>query len=360
MKKKFQFIFGLIFLVFIGCSSNEQYFEEKIKVDQFISNTLKTNNLPGISVTILKDGNNIYSKGFGYADIDKKTKISPSNTRFRIGSFSKTMAASALMKLVEEGKIDLDASIYDYVPDYPRKRWEFTSRQIAGHLSGIRSYKDGEMMINKNFSNVKESLNIFKMDSLLHKPDTKYHYSTHAWSLLSVIIENKSDEPFLDYMQANVFDILKMNNTHAEKKDLIDIEKVTYYVIDSTETMVVGPEVDNSWKWAGGGFISTTEDVAKFLLAHSDFKYLTKKSLTEMTTPQKNIYGESTSYGIGWRTRYDKNNNILLGHTGGSVGGTTFAFMAPHSNTIIVITTNLSGASFGDLPNNLFELFTNI
>ena len=176
MRNFFKFFAGLIFFLFIGCSSPEQYSEQITKADQLISNTLNANHLPGISVTILKDGNKIYSKGFGYADIDEKRKILPSSTRFRIGSISKTLAASALMKLVEEGKIDLDGSIYFYVPDYPKKRWKFTSRQIAGHLSGIRHYKGDEMMINKNFSNVKDALSVFKMDSLLHEPDTKYNY----------------------------------------------------------------------------------------------------------------------------------------------------------------------------------------
>ena len=353
----YHFFLALISFVFIGCSSTEEYSEEKIMADQLILNTLDTNHLPGISVTILKDGNNIYSKGFGYADIDEKRKISPSKTRFRIGSFSKTITASALMKLVEKRKIELDSSIYYYVPDYPRKRWDFTSRQIAGHLSGIRSYKKGEMMINKDFPNVKEALGVFKMDSLLHRPNTKYHYSTHAWTLLSLIIENTSGEPFLDYIQSNVFDSLDMNNTHAEEKNLLGIEKVSYYELDSTKTMIIAPKVNNSWKWAGGGFISTTEDVAEFLLAHSGYEYLKKTSIMEMITPQKNMDGESTSYGLGWRTRYDKNNNPLIGHTGGSVGGTTYAFMAAHSNTIVVMTTNLSSASFGDLRNDLFELF---
>lgn len=357
MRNFLQFFYSLIFAAIIGCSSADQYSKKIIKVDKLVSNTLETNNLPGLSLTIVKDGNKIYSKGFGYADIDKQIQVLPSKTKFRIGSFSKTLAASALMKLVEEGKIDLDASVYNYVPDYPKKKWDFTSRQIAGHLSGIRSYKEGEMMINENFSNVKDALDVFKMDSLLHKPDTKYHYSTHAWTLLSLIIENTSGQSFLNYMQTYVFDKLNMNNTHAEKISLTGIEKVNYYMLDSTKQIIVAPEVDNSWKWAGGGFISTTEDVAKFLLAHSHNRYLTQESLTEMISSQKNIDGEITNYGIGWRTRYDKNNNALIGHTGGSIGGTTYAFMAPHSNTIIVMTTNLSNASFGNLPDNLFELF---
>ena len=166
IRKFFEFFYLIIFFLLVGCSPKEKYSKEIIEIDKLVLNTLKTNNLPGISVTILKNGKNIYSKGFGYSDINKKIKILPSKTRFRIGSFSKTLAASALMKLVEEGKIDLDVSIYDYVPDYPKKRWDFTSRQIAGHLSGIRSYKVDEMMINKNFSSVKDALSVFKMDSL--------------------------------------------------------------------------------------------------------------------------------------------------------------------------------------------------
>ena len=150
MRNFLQYFYSLIFVALIGCSSADQYSKEIIKVDKLVSNTLETNNLPGLSLTIVKDGNKIYSKGFGYADIDKQIQVLPSKTKFRIGSFSKTLAASALMKLVEEGKIDLDASIYNYVPDYPKKKWDFTSRQIAGHLSGIRSYNEGEMMINEN------------------------------------------------------------------------------------------------------------------------------------------------------------------------------------------------------------------
>ena len=359
-----QLLSGLIIFLFLGCSTSDQYSKEGIKADQLISNILNVNHLPGISVTILKDGNMVYSRGFGYADIEKKTKIIPSNTRFRIGSFSKTLASSALMKLVEENKINLDSSIYFYVPDYPKKRWDFTPRQIAGHLSGMRHYRGDEMMINKNFSNVEDALSIFKTDSLLHEPETKYKYSTHSWTLLSLIIENASGESFLDFMQDYVFDPLEMKKTHAEEIDLMGVEKVRYYYLDSTKTAVLAPEVNNSWKWAGGGFISTTEDVAKFLWKHSSYDYLTEKSILEITTPQKTKDGKTTNYGLGWRTRYDKNNNVLIGHTGGSVGGTTYAFMAPHSKTIIVMTTNLSStchyppcSRFGSLANDLFEIF---
>ena len=85
MRNFLQYFYSLIFVALIGCSSADQYSKEIIKVDKLVSNTLETNNLPGLSLTIVKDGNKIYSKGFGYADIDKQIQVLPSKTKFRIG-----------------------------------------------------------------------------------------------------------------------------------------------------------------------------------------------------------------------------------------------------------------------------------
>ena len=104
-----------ILIISIGCSTENIDSNEK-KVDNLIFDAIDSNNLPGLSISIMKNGEMVYSKGFGYADIESKTKIIPSSTKFRIGSFSKTLTASALMKLVEEKKLDLDESIHTYVP----------------------------------------------------------------------------------------------------------------------------------------------------------------------------------------------------------------------------------------------------
>jgi CubicO group peptidase (beta-lactamase class C family) len=135
------------------------------------------------------------------------------------------------------------------------------------------------------------------------------------------------------------------------------VEKVSYYVRDLAGILIPAPEVDNSWKWAGGGFISTTEDVARFLWQHAEASYLTAESLSVLTTPQQTTSGESTNYGLGWSNRKDAQGNRLIGHTGGSVGGTTFAFMQPNSRVVVVMTTNVSSASFGNLANDLFALY---
>ena len=352
--KKYTFIF--IILIAFGCTIENTDPNEK-KVNSLIVEIIDSNNLPGLSVSVMKNGEIVYSKGFGYADIESKTKIIPSSTKFRIGSFSKTLTASALMKLVEKNKLNLDESIHTYVPEFPDKNWDFNLRQMGGHLSGIRHYKGNEFYINKNYKNVIDALDIFKDDSLLHEPGTKYYYSTHAWTLVSAAIEQASETPFLEYMYKNVFEPLGMKNTYAETIDLNIKDKVTYYKKDNSGDIKIEPEVNNSWKWAGGGFISTTEDIVNFLHKHSKSGYLTDESLNILMSPQTTVSAGTTNYGIGWRKRYGNNNEVLYGHTGGSVGGTTYAFIAIDYNVIVVITSNLSDASFGNLPNDIFEIY---
>ena len=352
--KKYTFIF--ITLITFGCTIENIDPNEK-KVNSLIVEIIDSNNLPGLSVSVMKNGEIVYSKGFGYADIESKTKIIPSSTKFRIGSFSKTLTASALMKLVEKNKLNLDESIHTYVPEFPDKNWDFNLRQMGGHLSGIRHYIGNEFYINKNYKNVIDALDIFKDDSLLHEPGTKYYYSTHAWTLVSAAIEQASETPFLEYMYKNVFEPLGMKNTYAETIDLNIKDKVTYYKKNNSGDIKIEPEVNNSWKWAGGGFISTTEDIVNFLHSHSKSGYLTDESLNILMSPQTTASAGTTNYGIGWRKRYGNNNEVLYGHTGGSVGGTTYAFIAIDYNVIVVITSNLSDASFDNLPNDIFEIY---
>ena len=353
MRIKFQYI---LFLFLFGCSV-EVNDSNSGKTDRLINDFLNTKNLPGLSVSVMKEGEIVYSKGFGYADVDSKTLINPSKTKFRIGSFSKTLTASALMILVEKEQIDLDKSIYSYTPEFPQKKWDFNLRMMTGHLSGIRHYKNDEMNITKNYDNIFDALEVFQDDPLMHEPGTKYLYSTHAWTLISLAIERAAKIPFTQFMDSDVFSKLGMANTFAEVKGLDIDNKVTYYRKNSTGGYDVAKDVNNSWKWAGGGYISTTEDVLKFLNQHLNDDYLSENSLKALMTSQTTDDGKKTGYGIGWRIRNGRNGDMLYGHTGGSIGGTTYAFMNKNKKTIVVITSNIGSANFGQLPLDIFDIY---
>ena len=352
-------LFITSFIVIISCTDADFGKKEK-EADNLINTFIEENDIPGLSVTLLNEAGYIeYSKGFGYADIEKKTNVDPENSIFRIGSFSKTLAGTALMKMYEENEVEIDSSVGFYIKDLPFDKNKITLRQIAGHLSGIRHYGDGDdMNLNLNYENTSDALNIFINDSLLFDPGTKYSYSTHAWTLLSLAMEKAYGGNFIELMKNKILNPLQLDKTFAEEIDLKLKDKVSFYEKNDSGDIVLCPDVNNSWKWAGGGYVSTTQDMADFIwkVLYTDF--LLPQTLEEMTKSQRLPGDKKTNYGIGWRIRYDDKNNPYLGHTGGSVGGTTFVFSSI-DRSVVSIMANKSNASFGKLPFDLINIFKN-
>src|SRR5215475_16058517 len=154
--------------------------------------------IPGFNVAVAIDGKIVYSEAFGYADLEQRVPAWPI-TKFRIGSVSKPLTSAALMKLVEQGKIDLDAPIQKYAPTFPDKGAVITARLLAGHLGGIRHYKDGEVDNQKHYDNVVDGLERFKDDPLVVPPGTKFSYSSYGFNLLSAVMQGAAGKPFLAY-----------------------------------------------------------------------------------------------------------------------------------------------------------------
>jgi len=308
--------------------------------------------IPGMAVTVYKKGELVFSEGYGFADLEQQVPVIPSKTKFRIASISKTLSADALMRLKEEGKLDLDKEVQAYVPSFPKKRWPVTVRAASGHIAGIRHYRGDEFLSTKHYPTVLEGLEIFKDDTLLFEPGTKYSYSSYGFNLISAVIEGASGEEFLDYMQTNVFDALDMTNTVPEYMDDIIPFRGRYYW-QTDEGFKNAPFVDNSYKWAGGGFLSTSEDLVKFAKAHISGNYLTKESIDELTTSQELADGTITKYGIGWRDDVDSKGINWIGHTGGAIGGSSKMAIYPDDEIIVVVLTNISGARLGNFPHEL-------
>src|SRR5208282_3427192 len=109
--------------------------------------------IPGLALAVAVGGKIVYSEGFGYADLEERVPVWPT-TKFRIGSISKPLTATALMQLVEAGKLDLDAPVQKYVPTFPDKGAVITVRMVAGHLAGIRHYQGEEMTMQRHYDNV--------------------------------------------------------------------------------------------------------------------------------------------------------------------------------------------------------------
>lgn len=346
----------LLFILLGNSALHAQTFDEKINEANTLVNTfVESKNLPGMAVSIYLGDAMIWSKGFGYADIENQIPVDPSLTKFRIGSVSKTLTAAAMGDLMVKDRLDPDTIVQTYVPDFPKKEYEITVRQVAGHTAGIRHYRGIEFMSSKLFKTIDEGLAIFEDDPLLFEPGTQYSYSSYGWNLISAVIEGASEEDFLGYMKQYVFDLLEMNNTVPEWTNQEIPNLTTFYVPDGDGNSVA-PYVDNSYKWAGGGFVGTTEDLIKFGKAYLNFDYQPERVHKDLMTPLTLSDGESTNYGMGWRT-WIHNGNTWVGHSGGSVGGSTMFLINKEHQMVIAYTINRSSVGFDDLHWKLADIF---
>ncbi|MFZ6009297.1 MAG: serine hydrolase domain-containing protein [Bacteroidota bacterium] len=321
-----------------------------------VSKLMKKGMIPGLSITVAVNNEIVWSEGFGYADLEQQVPVHPGKTKFRIGSISKSMTAAGLARLIDKGKIILDSSIYFYLPDYPRYRYRPTVRQLAGHTAGIRHYKGNEFFIAKRYAKISEALSIFNKDTLMFKPGTKYLYTSHGYVLLGAIIEKASKKKFLKFLQQEVFTPLKLENTIADMNDSIIDFRTRFYVYKNNKWRNA-PPVDNSYKWASGGLISTSEDVARFANSMLIGDFIKKETLTLLRTPQVLADGMATRYGIGFTIEKDKLGTSYFGHSGGSVGGSSNMVIYPESKVVVVILTNLSDASLGGEAQAIAHLF---
>jgi serine beta-lactamase-like protein LACTB, mitochondrial len=340
------------------CSCGKQNkFEEAIQISaDSINRYLQSRPAPGMAVTVSVNGEVVWSQGFGYADLEQQVPVSPANTKFRIGSISKSLTAAGLAKLYEQNKIQLDSSIYFYLPDFPKKRYRPTVRQVAGHIGGVRHYKGDEWFSSKHYATVSDGLSMFKDDSLMFKPGERYQYSSHGFNLLSAVMEKAAGQSFLPFMKREVFNALGLKNTTADLVDSIIVGRARLYEAKDT-VLVNAPFVDNSYKWAGGGFISTSEDINRFGNALLRSDYLKPETIEMFTTPQKLNDGTATDYGIGFFRDSDSNGRTYFGHSGGSVGGTSNMVIYPKEKVVVVIIVNMSNGSFGDLAQNIGNHF---
>lgn len=310
-----------------------------------IDSVMTAENIPGLSVAVGVDGDVVWSEGFGWADIENRVPVTPL-TKFRIGSVSKTLTADAVGMLVEEGLLDLDVPIQTYVPSFPEKRAPVTTRQLGGHIAGIRHYRGTETVSEgqRAYRNVTTALRIFQDDSLLFEPGSDYSYSSYGWNLISAIVQSAAGERFLDFMDERVFERLGMRNTVADHVDSIIPFRTRFYTLDSGRSVRNAPAVNNSYKWAGGGFLSTMEDLVRFGFAHLDTTYLRAETVEMLWASQHTSDGEATGYGIGWRTVEDDAGRWYVGHGGSSVGGRTQFLLYPRERVVVAVTANSSQA----------------
>jgi serine beta-lactamase-like protein LACTB, mitochondrial len=296
----------------------------------------------GFAVAVAVNGKVIWTQGYGFADLEQKVPVTP-ETKMRIGSVSKPLTSAAVALLRERGKLDIDAPIQRYVPTFPDKGAPITTRQVGGHIGGIRHYKENEFETCAHYKSVVDALDIFKNDPLVAPPGTKFSYSSYGYNLISAVVQNASGENFLTYMRENVFTPLGMSDTVADEEDTLVPHRARFYDYANDGTYRNAALTDNSYKWAGGGFLSTPRDLVTFGSALLHPGFLKQDSLNLLFTPQHTTDGKPTPYGLGWFIHDKPGESRIYEHSGGATGGSAKLLLYPEQGVAFAWTMNTTG-----------------
>ncbi|RTE52867.1 class A beta-lactamase-related serine hydrolase [Arenibacter aquaticus] len=309
----------------------------KVRADHKLQQLINDGRIPGLAITVLKKGGVYFQKGYGYADLEKGTLVDPQRTIFRVASVSKPISAAALAAMVESHGLDLNASIYDYVPFFPKKQFDITIRQLAGHTAGIRGYRGCEYGLNRPLT-IEEGLELFKDDPLLFEPGKGFLYNSYGWVLISLAMQEVSGIPFADYVREKVLEPYGMKDTFTEKQAKNNVHCTSFYSRKKEGFRKAIP-VNNHYKLAGGGYLSTSSDIARFGQACLDISARGSGTWSQFLTAQT-VKGESTHYGLGWEVSKDAKGRSFFGHIGNGVGGYAVFYVYPEQDMVFSIMIN--------------------
>jgi serine beta-lactamase-like protein LACTB len=300
---------GAMFLCALVSQAQDQtlFPEKRSQIEQAVSRFMASTHVPGLSVAVVEDGKYEWAAGFGFADLENNVPASE-HTLFRLASISKSLTAVGAMELWERGKLELDSPIQKYCPPFPQKSAPITTRQIMGHLGGIRHYKsesqeDPEVGNTKHFdSPIQAGLDFFKNDPVVADPGSHFHYSTQGYTLVGCVIEGAAGSSYLDYMRQNVLLPAGMQHTQADDRFAIIPYRTRFYKKTQSGAIQNADFLDSSYKIPGGGWLSSAEDMAHFEVAILDDKLIKRSTRDLMWTPLNPTDGSKDNYGLGWGT----------------------------------------------------------
>ncbi len=378
MKSVFRLHHYFLFIILLATSVklNAQILTSK-QIDSVAEQTIRTFDVPGVAVAVIKDGKVIHAKGYGVRSIKTNLKVDE-NTLFGVASNTKAFTAAALGMLVDGQKITWDTKVIDVIPEFklydPYVTSEFTVRDLLTHRSGL-GLGAGDLMIWPDSSTVDKKQLIHNLRYL--KPvssfRTKYDYDNLLYIVAGEVVARVSGISYEDFIETKIIKPLGMNKTAASWYRLKDRSNIIDgHAPYQGKLLPVGlsfGEVAN----AAGGMYSSISDMSKWVIAminggrygeNLNQKLFSPAVHKELWTPQTIISGGNvgsfSSYGLGWFLS-NINGKFQAMHTGGLSGIVTQVAILPELKLgIIVLTNQQSGAAFSSITNSIRDSYLGI
>lgn len=344
--------FFIIFFIVFNNTLTSQNLEEKI--DNIVT-PIYTTNEPGAVILIAKNGEPIYRKAFGQANLELNIQMQ-SNNVFEIGSITKQFTAVAILMLEEEGKLKLNDKLTKYIPDYPKQAESITIHHLLNHTSGIKNYTSMSSFIKEARKDVtpEELINRFKNEPMDFNPGEEYRYSNSGYILLGYIIEKVSGQTYEDFIEQRIFKPLGMvSSYYGSHKELIKNRASGYQ--KSQEGFINAAYLSMTLPYAAGSIMSTVDDLLIWQNAIAKNKLIKKTSLQKATNGSKLNNGKSIAYGYGW-SKNTINGALTYQHGGGIFGYTSMGIYLPEEKVYVIGLTNCNCKNILEVVNKIAAL----
>lgn len=333
--------FSILGLTFIILSQAIAVIAQTDKVDDYVKTELDKRKIPGLSIAVVRNGEIIQAKGYGLANVELNVPASP-ETIYQSGSVGKQFTATAVMMLVEDGKIALDDKISKYFADAPERWSGITIRHLLTHTAGTTDYP-------KDFDFRRD----YTEDELLKKaadiplafaPGEKWSYSNMGYVMLGILISKVTGKFYGEFLQERIFKPLGMNTARIiSEADIIPNRAAGYRQVkgELKNQAWVSPSMNTT---ADGSIYLTVLDMAKWDAALYTEKLLKKSSMDQMWTPVKLNNGKAQQYGFGWGFDEVRGHKIIE-HGGAWQGFTSHISRYVDDKLTVIVLANLAGAN---------------
>lgn len=324
-------------------------------IDQLISE--KYNSVaPGCAVLIAKEGQIIYRKSFGSANLELNVPMQP-NMVFRIGSMTKQYTAVAILQLVEKGRVSLQDNIQKFTKGLTDKWQNITVENLLTHTSGIIGYDVLDFHIPNairiDFS-AKQFIDSLAKLPLDFAPGTKFNYSNSNYLILGYIIEQVTGKSYTDYLRENIFKPAGLTSTYYDTPTEVILNRVSGYTKDSSKYHNAD-YISITQAFSGGALLSNIDDLFKWHQALYSYKLVNKETLEKAFTPFKLKDGQFSEYGYGWFLK-DWKGCKSIGHGGAIDGFRSMETFFPEQNIFVAMLFNADNDEYFSLFDNTTNL----
>jgi CubicO group peptidase (beta-lactamase class C family) len=335
----------------------DPYAERLRAFDEFVAAGIKRDRIPGMTIGFFKD-DYTWVKGFGYADLENKVPAT-AESAYRLASVTKSMTGEAIVQLAERGKLDLDAEIQRYVPDYPKQQWPVTVRNLLTHTGGGQTGSG----LGPEHVTPKEVVARISKYPIKYEPGNRYDYQTAGYNLLGAAIENVSGQTFEQYLRENLWLPAGMKDTRLDDVRGLVPNRVRGYDLADGE-IKNAPFIDVSSRFGGGGLTGTVPDLLRWGRAAFSGKIVSPKWIDEMLKPFTSKSGRYTGLGdgdtyytLGWMVM-PVNGSLALHAQGSQKGTDTYLYYFPEKRLAVAAASNLEAAPTQRYVRRLYEIVT--